>query len=39
MATRIRKIRAYLFAWSLGVLMALASVATVLADNSKGSWP
>jgi len=39
MATRIRKIRAIVFAWSLAVLMALASVATVLADNTKGSWP
>jgi len=39
MVTRIRKIRAFVFAWSLAVLMALASVATVLADNGKGSWP
>ena len=39
MATKIRKIRAFVFAWSLAVLMALASVASVLADNGKGSWP
>jgi len=39
MANKIRNIRAFVFAWSLAVLMALASVATVLADNGKGSWP
>jgi len=39
MVTWIRKIRPIVFAWSLAVLMALASVATVLADNDKGSWP
>jgi hypothetical protein len=39
MATWIRKIRPIVFAWSLAVLMALASVATVLADNDKGGWP
>ena len=39
MVTRIRKIRAFVFAWSLAVLMTLASVASVLADNGKGSWP
>lgn len=39
MATRIRKIGALVFAWSLAVLMTLASVASVFADNGKGSWP
>lgn len=39
MASWIRKIRPLVISWSLSVLLALATAASVLASDDKGPWP
>ncbi len=39
MARWIRKLRPLAISWSLAALTLLATAATVLAENDKGTWP